>query len=84
MLADVFEEFLSPVLAAQGLLHTAVAKRKEVLSKTMGFVVQLLSSEITPQMKDGALHIIGSVADVLLQVNLLIFCKSNYLFVIFL
>lgn len=68
MCSDMFGEFLSPVLAAQSLLHTAVANRKEVLSKTMDFVVHLLSSELTPQMKDGALHIIGSVADILLQV----------------
>lgn len=38
---DVFEEFFSPVTAAQGLLHVIVSKRKEMLQKTMGFVMQV-------------------------------------------
>ncbi|XP_064634569.1 importin-7-like [Lineus longissimus] len=64
---DVFEDFVSPVTAAQTLLHSSVSKRKDILPKTMGFCMQLLSEpETGPRDKDGALHMIGSVADILL------------------
>ena len=57
--------------AAQGLLHSAVSKRKEVLQKTMGFVMQVLtSSNLEPTQNAGALHIVGAVADILLTVSL--------------
>ena len=68
LVADVFEEFFSPVMAAQGLLHSSVSKRKEVLQKTMGFLMQLLGTPgLEPQQKAGCLHMVGSIADVLLQ-----------------
>ena len=38
---DVFEEFFSPVTAAQAVLHSSVGKRKDVLAKTMGFIMQV-------------------------------------------
>jgi len=67
MLTDVFDEFFSPVTAAQGLLHSAVSKRKEVLQKTMGIVMQILGTpNLPPRQKAGALHVVGAVADVLL------------------
>lgn len=64
---DVFEEFFSPVTAAQTLLHTAVSKRKEVLQKTMGFIMSVLTATgLEPRQKAGALHMVGAVADVLI------------------
>ena len=67
---DVFEDFLSPVIAAQTLFYSCASKRKEVLQKSMGFCMQLLTSGTAePRSKDGALHMIGAVAEVLLKVS---------------
>ncbi|XP_023028647.1 importin-7 msk [Leptinotarsa decemlineata] len=65
---DVFEDFVSPVTAAQTLLHSSCKKRKEMLQKTMVLLNQILTNPATeaPQ-KDGALHMIGTLADVLLK-----------------
>ncbi|XP_013907177.1 PREDICTED: importin-7 isoform X1 [Thamnophis sirtalis] len=65
---DVFEDFISPTTAAQTLLFTACGKRKEVLQKTMGFCYQILTEpNADPRKKDGALHMIGSLAEILLK-----------------
>ncbi|KAK7477196.1 hypothetical protein BaRGS_00031581 [Batillaria attramentaria] len=65
---DVFEDFLSPVMAAQTVFHTATAKRKEVLNKAMGFCMSVLTQQtVDARQKDGALHMIGAVAEVLLK-----------------
>jgi len=65
---DVFEDYVSPVTAAQNLLHKCCKRRKDMLLKVIQFSVQILNSnESTPPMKDGALHMIGSVADILLK-----------------
>ncbi|MBN3273221.1 IPO7 protein, partial [Polyodon spathula] len=65
---DVFEDFISPTTAAQTLLFTACSKRKEVLQKTMGYCYQILTEPTAdPRKKDGALHMIGSLAEVLLK-----------------
>ncbi|XP_072048064.1 LOW QUALITY PROTEIN: importin-7-like [Amphiura filiformis] len=65
---DVFEDFISPVMAAQTILHSCASKRKEVLQKTMGFCMQVLTEpNANPRQKDGALHVIGSLADILLK-----------------
>ncbi|KAI8780568.1 importin-7, partial [Biomphalaria glabrata] len=65
---DVFEDFLSPVMAAQTVFHSATAKRKEVLNKAMGFCMSILTSPTsTSRQKDGALHMVGAVAEVLLK-----------------
>uniref|UniRef100_A0A8D1Q3J1 Importin 7 n=2 Tax=Sus scrofa TaxID=9823 RepID=A0A8D1Q3J1_PIG len=70
---DVFEDFISPTTAAQTLLFTACSKRKEVLQKTMGFCYQILTEpNADPRKKDGALHMIGSLAEILLKVILLL------------
>ena len=54
--------------AAQGLLHVCVSKRKEMLQKTMGFVMQVLGTpKLDPRQKAGALHIVGAVADIILK-----------------
>lgn len=71
-ITDIFEDFVSPVTAAATLLHTAVSKRKQVLDPTMVFCVHLLNmpaEQRDPRQKDGALHMIGTLADVLLKVN---------------
>ncbi|XP_015719547.1 importin-7 [Coturnix japonica] len=65
---DVFEDFISPTTAAQTLLFTSCSKRKEVLQKTMGFCYQILTEpNADPRKKDGALHMIGSLAEILLK-----------------
>ncbi|KAK2188208.1 hypothetical protein NP493_140g03054 [Ridgeia piscesae] len=68
---DAFEEFFSPVTAAQGLLHAAASKRKEMLPKIMALVLEVLSSaELPPRQKAGALHVVGAIADILLTKKL--------------
>ncbi|CAG9857750.1 unnamed protein product [Phyllotreta striolata] len=65
---DVFEDFVSPVTAAQTLLHSSCRKRKEMLQKTMVMLTQVLTNNATePAQKDGALHMIGTLADILLR-----------------
>ncbi|KAK6191779.1 hypothetical protein SNE40_003377 [Patella caerulea] len=65
---DVFEDFFSPVMAAQTVFYTAAAKRKEVLNKAMGFCMSILTGQnVDPRQRDGALHMIGAVAEVLLK-----------------
>ena len=57
-------------MAAQTVFHTATAKRKEVLNKAMGFCMSVLTNgAVEPRQKDGALHMIGAVAEVLLKVG---------------
>lgn len=58
-------------MAAQTVFHSATAKRKEVLNKAMGFCMSILTNaNSTPRQKDGALHMIGAVAEVLLKVSI--------------
>jgi importin-7 len=65
---DVFEDYVSPVTAAQNLLHTCSEKRKNMLQKIMSFVVQVLNDQNSDaRMKDGGLHMVGTVADLLLK-----------------
>ncbi|XP_067127440.1 importin-7 isoform X2 [Centruroides vittatus] len=65
---DVFEDFISPVTAAQSLLHSAVKKRKEILPNSMGFVMSILTDRNSnPRQKDGALHMVGTVANILMK-----------------
>lgn len=65
---DVFEDYVSPSTAAQNLLFTASKKRKEVLPKMMNFCYQILtSSSVDPRKVDGALHVLGSLAEILLK-----------------
>lgn len=68
---DVFEDFVSPVTAAQTLLHSACKKRKDMLQKAMGMLTQVLTNPATePPQKDGALHMVGTLADILLKKKL--------------
>jgi len=65
---DIFEDFVSPVTAAQTLLHSACKKRKEMLQKTMNMLLSIIQTAgTTPSQKDGALHMIGTMADILLK-----------------
>lgn len=62
-LSDIFEDFVSPVTAAQTLLHSACKKRKDMLPKTMQFCVEVLTSaNTTPRQKDGALHMVKLIS----------------------
>ncbi|MEE6498745.1 hypothetical protein FKM82_003220 [Ascaphus truei] len=85
---DVFEDFISPTTAAQTLLFTACSKRKEVLQKTMGFCYQILTEPAAdPRKKDGALHMIGSLAEILLKKKIykdqMEFMLQNHVFPLF-
>lgn len=65
---DFYEDYISPVSAAQTFLNTCCKKRKDMLKNTVGFSVQVLSSESSdPRLKDGALHMLGVVSDLLLK-----------------
>lgn len=64
---DVFEDYVSPVTAAQTLLHTVCKKRKGMLEKTLRFAVNVIDAKADAKTIDGALHMIGSVADILLK-----------------
>ncbi|GAB6021254.1 hypothetical protein CHUAL_003869 [Chamberlinius hualienensis] len=65
---DIFEDFVSPVMAAQTLYHTIAKKRRDVLNESMAFVLTIFNNPMaTPRQKDGALHMVGTVADVLLK-----------------
>uniref|UniRef100_A0A8C8FS37 Importin N-terminal domain-containing protein n=1 Tax=Oncorhynchus tshawytscha TaxID=74940 RepID=A0A8C8FS37_ONCTS len=85
---DVFEDFISPTTAAQTLLFTSCNKRKEVLQKTMGFCYQILTEPTSdPRKKDGALHMIGSLAEILLKKKVykdqMEFMLQNHVFTLF-
>nr|SZF06517.1 importin-7 isoform X1 [Psoroptes ovis] len=65
---DFFEDYVSPVSAAQQFLCTCCKKRKDMLKNTIGFAIQILNSNVsTSQYKDGALHMLGSVSDIMLK-----------------
>eukprot|EP00095_Tigriopus_kingsejongensis_P004972 maker-scaffold96_size378025-snap-gene-2.39 protein:Tk04972 transcript:maker-scaffold96_size378025-snap-gene-2.39-mRNA-1 annotation:"Importin-7" len=65
---DIFEDFVSPVTAAQTLLHSMCKKRKNVLNVTMDFLMTVVRDpRATASQKDGALHMIGTMADILLK-----------------
>lgn len=65
---DIFEDFVSPATAAQTLLHSMCKKRKNVLNVTMDFLMSVVRNEsATASQKDGALHMIGTMADILLK-----------------
>ncbi|XP_039964309.1 importin-7 isoform X1 [Bactrocera tryoni] len=65
---DIFEDYATPVPAAQSLLHTVCKKRKGILPKAMNIIMQIITSpNADNKQKDGALHMIGTLADVLLK-----------------
>lgn len=63
---DVFDDFTSPVPAAESLLHSLCKTRKGILTSVMSAFLTIISNpNITPKEKDGALHMVGSLAEVL-------------------
>jgi len=65
---DIFEDFVSPITAAQTVLHSVCKKRKDVLPKTMDLLLSIVQNPAhSPSQKDGALHMIGTMADILLK-----------------
>ncbi len=54
--------------AAQTVLHSLCKKRKDALPQTMDMLLKVLQNPGTmASQKDGALHMIGSLADILLK-----------------
>lgn len=72
-LLDIFEDFVSPVTAAQALLVSCCKKRKDMLERTMQLCMQVLTSrngEFGPRQRDGALHMVGTLTGLLLKKKL--------------
>uniref|UniRef100_A0A7N6AV76 Importin N-terminal domain-containing protein n=1 Tax=Anabas testudineus TaxID=64144 RepID=A0A7N6AV76_ANATE len=69
---NLYDDHALPATAAQSLLCKAARKRKEVLPQMMEFCHQILMDPSSdPRRKDGALHCIGALAELLLKVCLL-------------
>jgi len=67
---DSFEDFVSPVISAQTLLHS-VAKKKDMLQQTMAFLMRVMTAtNPNPRQKDGAMHMVGSLSDILVKSKL--------------
>ncbi|CAF3715518.1 unnamed protein product [Adineta steineri] len=65
---DILDEYISPVSAAELFLADAVAKRKDVLMKTVSFLGTIIHNDtITPKQKDGVLHMLGVIGNVLIK-----------------
>ncbi|KAK7878893.1 hypothetical protein WMY93_030827 [Mugilogobius chulae] len=65
---NLYDDHALPATAAQSLLCKAARKRKEVLPQMMEFCHQtLMDTSADPRRKDGALHCVGSLADLLLK-----------------
>uniref|UniRef100_A0A2H1WJJ8 SFRICE_011739 n=1 Tax=Spodoptera frugiperda TaxID=7108 RepID=A0A2H1WJJ8_SPOFR len=67
---DIFEDFVSPVTAAQTLLTSCCKKRKDMLGRTMHLCMQVLTNqtcEYGPRQRDGALHMVGTLNDILIK-----------------
>lgn len=66
---DIYEEFQCHVKAAQ-LLKSACRKRKDMLSRTVQLCVTVLSDPNADRKhKDGAMYMIGALAEILLKRN---------------
>ena len=65
---DILDEYISPVSAAELFLSDAVAKRKDVLMKTVSFLGTIIHNDtITSKQKDGVLHMLGVIGNVLIK-----------------
>ncbi|CAF3605893.1 unnamed protein product, partial [Rotaria sordida] len=65
---DFLDEYISPVSAAELFLSDAVAKRKDVLMKTVTFLGTVIHNDtITTKQKDGVLHMLGVIGNVLIK-----------------
>lgn len=70
---DIFEDFVSPVTAAQILLMSCCKKRKDMLERTMHLCMQVLTcqnGEYGPRQRDGALHMVGTLNELLIKKKL--------------
>ncbi|XP_014874130.1 importin-8-like [Poecilia latipinna] len=65
---NIYDDHSLPATAAQSLLCKAARKRKEILPQMMAFCHKILADPSTdPRSKDGALHCIGALAELLLK-----------------
>jgi hypothetical protein len=65
---DILDEYVSPVSAAELFLSDAVAKRKDVLMKTVTFLGTIIHNDtITAKQRDGVLHMLGVIGNVLIK-----------------
>ncbi|XP_063698998.1 importin-7 [Culicoides brevitarsis] len=65
---DVFDDYSTPVPAAESLLHSVCKTRKGILNSVMAVIMQIITAgNIDAKQKDGALHMVGTLADVLLK-----------------
>lgn len=65
---NLYDDHALPATAAQSLLYKAARKRKEVLPQMMEFCHQILMDpSADPRRKDGALHCVGALAELLLK-----------------
>ncbi|KAJ0069962.1 hypothetical protein NL108_017662, partial [Boleophthalmus pectinirostris] len=65
---NLYDDHALPATAAQSLLCKAARKRKEVLPQMMEFCHQtLMDPSADPRRKDGALHCVGTLAELLLK-----------------
>lgn len=65
---DVFDDYSTPVPAAETLLHNCCKTRKGILNQVMQCIMQIINvPNIDAKQKDGALHMVGSLAEVLLK-----------------
>ena len=69
---DIFEDFLyfSPNAAAKSYLKESVKKRKNILQPVVEHVNQIFGMDIAqcdPKLKDGALHIVGTLIETLVK-----------------
>ena len=74
--------FFSPSATAKSYLKEACKKRKNVLADVINFLNEILNmdpSQRNPRQKDGALHVLGSLADLLAKVIV----YNHFLFLFF-
>ncbi|EUB64504.1 Importin-7 [Echinococcus granulosus] len=57
----------SPSDAAASFIKEACLKRKGILDKAMRYCTEVLNNDVKPEIKDGALHLIGTVCSILLK-----------------
>jgi hypothetical protein len=64
---DVFEDLISPVTAAVTVIHQAAKHRKGTMDLMVKHCLSILHTADNPRMKDGALHVIGILAELLMK-----------------
>ena len=68
--ADMLEDLVSPLIAAQHFLTQACTKRRGVLDPVLAFciaILQLPPEQTDYRKKDGVLHVLGSVYEALMR-----------------